>query len=319
MVDLEDLRRHAVKRILVVGDIIRDVYETYTFKKMCPDVPDAPAMIIDSREEYPGGAANVAMNIATLYPDSYVDVIGVHDYAIAQSMKRIAKGRVGCGYGTPGRVIEKVRIVKDGRVIMRLDDQNIDSRTAEDVFMRLAEYLRFENPDIIVFSDYASGTVNDDSLNLLLSHREKLLVDTKLTDLSVFGVGGRKTLAVKLNASEMQRVLLKDAQPERYFHALVVTLGADGAMVKLHHDSGDGRTTTHSLKVNGRAVSEVDVNGCGDTFIAGMVASLLSNDDMFTAAQFGNAAAATVVGRPRVAIADLKDTLALLGRENEVS
>ncbi len=71
---------------------------------------------------------------------------------------------------------------------------------------------------------------------------------------------------------------------------------------------------THTLRVPVHPVAVVDVCGCGDTAMAGIAASLLNSSDPFTAVQFANAAAATVITQKRTAVADLSQTLKLLGR-----
>lgn len=152
-------------------------------------------------------------------------------------------------------------------------------------------------------------------MEILLDMREKLLVDTKLTDLSVFGSNGRKTKLVKLNYDEWRAVTANDAMPERFFEAMVMTRGRSGAYLTIRKDLTDIKSVTHTLRVKGHDVETVDVCGCGDTFLAGLAASLLTSDDVFSALQFANAASATVVTKARTSIADLGLTLKLLGRE----
>lgn len=307
-----------MKRVLVVGDVIADVYRDCTFKKMCPDAPNVRALVtrhpIDIR---PGGAANVAVNLAALAPSVRVHLIGGMEVDLAREVKRASRSRVNmdhCPFW--GESITKERVSDEDGMVVRLDNfLEVPTMYAEDVEYHLKEYLSENDPDLIVVSDYGAGSINEASWEILLEARERLLVDTKLTDLSRFGSNGRRAMLVKLNRPEWEAVVASEAAPERFFEALVVTNGSQGSTLKVHEQRSRAVSVTHTLFTPSYEVPVVDVCGCGDTFMAGLAASLLLNDDYFTAMQFANAAAATVVTQARTAVADLDETLRLLGRE----
>lgn len=303
-----------MKRILVFGDAISDVYSDYTFKKMCPDNLDVPAAVLRDRMVYPGGAANVAVNVAALSPNTRVDLVASIDAELARQIKFASKNRVNMDFCHDGFVIVKERVSIGGQSIARLDSNfSISTATAGILNDALRSYFDEHDPDIIILSDYAAGALNEESLNILRPSLFKTLVDTKVTDLSVFG-GKQKSLGVKLNWPEYKAVRQAgDHSPERHFGFLVVTEGANGAVLKVRRDDGP-RSITHTLGIDAHKVNAVDTCGCGDTFIAGLAASMLSNDDPYTAMQFANAAAATVVTQPRTAVADLEKTMELVGR-----
>jgi len=306
-----------VKKVLVVGDVIADVYRECIFKKMCPDAPDVMALVDHSRDIRPGGAANVAVNLAALAPDVQIHLVGEMSPWLARGVKQLSRNRVNMDYCLfTEAVLTKERIVLDGELQIRLDNKLCMSTfTGQLIEQKLKEYLSENDPDLILLSDYGSGSVNESSLGILLGMRERLLVDTKMTDLSVFGQGG-KTCLVKLNYDEWKAVVATEAAPERFFEAMVMTRGAGGAYLSMRTDR-EGGSKTHTLRTLGHKVETVDVCGCGDTFLAGLGASLLRNDDYFTAVQFANAAAATVVTKARTSVADLELTLGLLGRRSE--
>ena len=64
-VTLPDFRRAGV---LVVGDVMLDRYWYGPTSRISPEAP-VPVVKVDTIEERPGGAANVAMNIAS--PDRH--------------------------------------------------------------------------------------------------------------------------------------------------------------------------------------------------------------------------------------------------------
>lgn len=307
-----------MKRVLVVGDVIADVYRDCSFKKMCPDAPKVRALVETSCDMRPGGAANVALNLAALAPDAQIHLIGELDGPLGRTIKYFSKNRVNmdfCEYTEDP--ITKERIILDGEMQLRVDNKlRTYSVTAEGIEWHLKQYLATHDPDLIVLSDYGAGSVNAASLEVLLSARDRLLVDTKMTDLSVFGEGSRTKL-VKLNRVEWEAVIASEAAPERFFDALVRTWGDHGAFIDMHEQTSPRSSVTHTMHVAAHKVPVADVCGCGDTFMAGLAASLLKNSDYFTALQFANAASATVVSKPRTSVADLDLTLELLGRERE--
>lgn len=304
-----------MKRILVIGDAIADIYHECTFNKMCPDDKSVKAITKSSMEIRAGGAANVAINVAALAGDAIVDLISIIDYDLAHEIKVKSSRKVNTGHCIEGKPLCKERFLLKKEMILRVDNKlHVDENKSIQVTEVFKNYIIKCNPDLIILSDYNGKTINSECLAMLLEHRGKLLIDTKMEDLTIFGSGG-KTLLAKLNHDEYRNIAAIEAVPERNFQALIVTSGEFGAYLFIHDQLNDSKYATHRFHVKAHPVENVDVCGCGDTFIAGLAASLIKNDDMYTAMQFANAAAATVVTQPRVAIADYTKTLKLLGRE----
>lgn len=301
-----------MKRILVIGDAIADVYRESKCVKKCPDAPTVDAVEQGLWEIRPGGAANVALNVAALIPDAVVDLIGIVDHDVSMEMKRLGWGRVRLTHSINGKMLQKERIIVDGELRLRIDSKTRASGHDQfDLTVGLISYFReVTRPDLIILSEYGAESVDSDCLNILLKHRDRLMVDTKRPDLSPF----EGSLLCKLNAGEYRRVLESEATPERLFQYLIVTDGEAGSKLIARRKLDANRSVTHTLNAQAYRAEVVDVCGCGDTFMAGLAASLLTNDDPFTAMQFANAAAATVVSKPRTAIADRELTLEILGR-----
>lgn len=298
--------------VLVVGDIISDVYERYQFRKFCPDAPSVPAMVLRSSEVRPGGAANVAVNLSALSPKTRVTLIGEADSELCRKIKFMTKNVVDMSYiqMIDETLLTKRRIYNGNDMIIRLDlADRVSGYTQQLVYHQLKEYLTQNDPDLILLSDYGHGTIGLDSINLLLRHREKLMVDTKLTDLSLF----EGTLLCKLNQLEWDAVQQQEAAPERFFKYLVVTLGKNGALLHARRSIDETHSVTDRMYFAPHKVDVVDVCGCGDTFLAGLASSILRNADPFTAVQFANAAAATVVVKSGTAVADVDEAFRLSG------
>lgn len=312
-----------MKRILVIGDAITDVYRDFEYKKKCPDSPSTPVGILVGYETRPGGAANVALNLSALAPrDTAIDLMAVLDMETYKKVKLIGDSRINMD---DSAVVDDESSLRKERITMRYDvssdwfvsrldnRQTVNRLTVEDIERSLYRYLKNENcqPDMIILSDYAGGILTMRVLDLLLQFKDKLLIDTKVTDLSIFS----GSLLAKLNESEFERACHATEHPEKYFDSFVVTNGNMGATLMTHE-----RLEFPACVVSSYTKSEfpainvptVDVCGCGDTFMAGLAAGLIRYDDIFAAIPFANAAAATVVSQQRTAVADLQKTLEMV-------
>lgn len=301
-----------MKNVLVIGDVIEDVYERCTFRKMCPDAPYTPAIVRKSLDIRPGGAANVAVNLCALAPDARVALIGELDAPLARSLKYMTQNRLDMAYCqfADEMLLSKRRIFNGDQMVLRLDRaDHVIQYTQEMIAHQLKDYLANNEPDLILLSDYGHGTVGPESLELLLNYKDRLMVDTKETDLSKFD----GSLLCKLNNLELSLVLQREAAPERFFRYLVVTNGAFGSTLKARRNIGSKMSQTDEMHVRACEVVALDVCGCGDTFLAGLASSILRNGDPYTAMCFASAAAATVVTQRGTAVADRDAALRLLG------
>jgi len=315
MVDDFNLGEEQMKRVLVIGDIVADIYRDCYLKKMCPDAPDAPAIIPFCDEVLPGGAANVALNIVALSTDCIVDLIGVTDIALAHKIVKMSKNRVNmdfCYTTIDDDCLTKERLILDGKIIARLDNyERLPERLLHPQKELISKYFELHEPDLIVLSDYNGGLL-EIAMDNLSQRMERVLVDTKSTDLKMFDGAAM----IKLNEEEARRVMLLDPTPEKHCQSLVVTLGKNGAALKIFKNVSKSVFKINTFSVPGYEVPAIDVCGCGDTFLAGIAATLLRVNDMYTAVRFANAAAATVVRKPRTAIANRQETLELLGEDD---
>jgi D-beta-D-heptose 7-phosphate kinase/D-beta-D-heptose 1-phosphate adenosyltransferase len=285
----------------------------------------------------------VAVNLAALAPDITIDMVSVLSVSLAREVKFAGSNRVSLAWSLlvdPEQALLKERILISGMdadvrpFVARLDNRrSIEPLDAELIEENLESYLeRYPEVDLIVLSDYAGGVLTARVLQTLVPFMDRLVVDTKRTDLSCFSSGDRfpisripqqRSLMVKLNQEEHRRVLLEEAIPERHFKYLVVTHGAGGTTMVTYRDAGElgcddiriMGSVSQTLRLKAiDGIEAVDVCGCGDTFLAGLAAGLLRFDDPYEALAFANAAAATVVSQPRTAVASLEETMRLIGR-----
>jgi D-beta-D-heptose 7-phosphate kinase/D-beta-D-heptose 1-phosphate adenosyltransferase len=299
------LKKIAHLRILVVGDVMLDHYIWGDATRISPEAP-VPVVDIARDSWTAGGAANVALNIASLGAKCTVAGFIGKDEA-GQKLREILHQRDIATISTPGTgaTIVKTRVLVQHQQLCRLDREappdayTFDAAAGESLLKR-----EIEQSDAVILSDYAKGILTDALVarvtklaraagklialdpkpkRKLAFHGLDLITPNKRESLQLAGV---EWAAHKpFPAAEVCARLY-----ERYgTRHLVITLGEDGMLL-----SSEGRI----VKTIPTAAREVyDVSGAGDTALAGLVLALAAGASLETAAHFANAGAGVVVGK----------------------
>ncbi len=173
-------------KVLIVGDIMLDRYWWGSVSRISPEAP-VPVVILDKTSLLPGGAANVAANVAGLGAKPYlVGVIG--DDAEAKWFSNILiEANISCSFLVPlkdRQTTVKTRIVAHNQHVVRIDQENtqILSKEDEQVVLKQIETI-IDEVDIVIISDYAKGLITDNLAKRLItktiSRKKKILVDPK--------------------------------------------------------------------------------------------------------------------------------------------
>lgn len=296
-----------LKRILVIGDIIRDVYSGYMFKKLCPDRPDVSAYVKTDSKEYLGGAANVAANLAALAgPENpSVYLLG----ALSERTWHLCRKITWLNTNACLLVDERTELVKervsleDGKINVRLDNASrYDSSTVDLLVHKLNVMLHNYHWDAIVVADYGSGFYRPELLSAMTCGR--LIVDTKSKKLDALG----HPHVLKLNEQEYSDIgMVRDRPPELFCDYCVVTGAEAGARLLMGEPAGERsyRTSALNIPLKKDPGKVVDVSGCGDTFLAALSYWLVHvSDDIVGAIDFANACAGDVVTKFGTAVVD---------------
>src|ERR687886_1252989 len=150
------------RRCLVIGDVMLDVFERGRATRLAPDVP-APVVTDVRTKSFPGGAANVAANLAALGAEvTLLSVVG-DDAPGTTLLEGLARTGVLTGdvLQIPGRTtVVKKRLVADGRTVARVDSGDtapLEGGIQEDFEDRVTALA--EDAEVVVVSDYSGGTV----------------------------------------------------------------------------------------------------------------------------------------------------------------
>jgi D-glycero-beta-D-manno-heptose-7-phosphate kinase len=311
------LKKIAGLRILVVGDVMLDHYIWGDATRISPEAP-VPVVDIARDSWTAGGAANVALNIASLGAKCAVaGFIGRDD--AGDRLTAILRSKKIKPIATPGEAptILKTRVLVQHQQLCRLDREA--PPTAYDFPAAKADALlkkEIAACDAVILSDYAKGILN----NELVARVAKLTRDAG--KFIALDPKPKRKLAfhgldlITPNKRESLQLAGMDPVPHMPFPAaevcarlheiygtkhLVITLGEDGMLL-----SSNGKV----LKQIPTAAREVyDVSGAGDTSLAALVLALSAGASLETAAHFANAAAGVVVGKLGTATVTPKELL----------
>jgi D-beta-D-heptose 7-phosphate kinase/D-beta-D-heptose 1-phosphate adenosyltransferase len=312
----------ASKRLLVVGDVMLDKYIWGDVGRISPEAP-VPVVRVTHQSEQPGGAANVAMNLARL--GAQTTVIG---FAGGDENERLLAERLRANGIAPSFVscaefptITKLRILGGKQQMLRLDSERLGERATGDSDRLLQSVIeQLPGMDAIVLSDYAKGALTPAICQQVIAaaHRQAIpvLVDPKCADFSRYrGATAICPNRAELLAAARQRTgaeagdlnaLLEEAEAmvaALDIEFLIATLGEKG-MVLVHPGS---RFIALAL-----ARQVFDVSGAGDTVIAVLALSLASGFSPETAVQLANVAAGIVVGKVGTVPVEKHELLAAL-------
>ncbi|KOR31500.1 heptose 1-phosphate adenyltransferase [Achromatium sp. WMS2] len=297
----------SIAKILVVGDLMLDRYWYGTTQRISPEAP-VPIVRVEREEHRPGGAANVAVNIATL--GTQVRLLGLTGVdEPGQTLKNLLQENgVQCtftlvsGYPT----ITKLRIISRHQQLLRMDFENgFTELASEQLLTSYRNWLQW--PDIIVLSDYAKGTLHNirTLIQLATAAGKIVLVDPKQQNFECYSGAS----IVTPNLAELEAVVgpcpTEAAIVERgmqvltqnQLKALLVTRGEKG-MTLLRTDEQPYHLPTHAREV-------YDVTGAGDTVISVLAAGLAAKLPLLQATQLANHAAGIVVGKLGTAVVHL--------------
>ncbi|QBH97686.1 bifunctional D-glycero-beta-D-manno-heptose-7-phosphate kinase/D-glycero-beta-D-manno-heptose 1-phosphate adenylyltransferase HldE [Limnobaculum zhutongyuii] len=285
--------------VMVVGDVMLDRYWHGPTSRISPEAP-VPVVKVNMVEDRPGGAANVAMNIASLCGVSrLVGLTGMDEPARVLNDK-LNEVNVKCDFVTVAShpTITKLRVLSRNQQLLRLDFEegfeNVDSQPILDRVQQALPHL-----GALVLSDYDKGALVSVQ-SLIALGREAgvpVLIDPKGTDFERY----RGATLLTPNLSEFEAVVgqckSEDelvsrgmALIERFeFSALLITRSENG-MTLLQ----PGRDPFHMPT---QAQEVYDVTGAGDTVIGVLAVSLAAGLTLEEACFMANAAAGVVVGK----------------------
>jgi D-beta-D-heptose 7-phosphate kinase/D-beta-D-heptose 1-phosphate adenosyltransferase len=316
---------HSNIHVVVVGDVMLDKYIWGEVKRVSPEAP-VPVVRAPRTTERPGGAANVAMNLAGL--GARVKLMGFaggdRDQSGLEAHLQSAgvESRLVTVDGIP--TTSKLRIFGGNQQMLRLDvepEGDFCQRYYDHLLAQAMPAVR--KADVLVLSDYAKGALSEEVCACLLRQARQsgitALVAPKAKDFRRY----RGATAICPNLEELAVATGESPHdPEKTFtraQAMIPELGVEYLIVTLAEKGiallrRDSRATAPTV-----ARQMYDSSGAGDTVIATLALCLASGLPTETAIQLANVAAGIVVSRVGTVSIDRHELLAALLAETALN
>jgi D-beta-D-heptose 7-phosphate kinase / D-beta-D-heptose 1-phosphate adenosyltransferase len=307
-------------QVLVLGDVMLDRFEYGTVERISAEAP-IPVVNVDRCSDMPGGAANVARNIADLGAKAILlGVVGedaaADDLRAQLQSSPTIRAHLITDASRPTTV--KTRYVADGQQVMRADRESRMPVSA-DVARQLRDAFSaaVEQADLVVLSDYAKGVLCDSVTRAAIDTARRfgkiVIVDPKSEEFAKY----RGAAIITPNLLELQRAcgercdtheqVVAGAQhilDQQICEFLVVTRGKDGISVV-----GTGGIAEHLPTA---AQQVFDVSGAGDTVVAALALGMVAGGKITEAAALANIAAGIAVAKRGTATVTTGEIIARL-------
>ena len=307
-------------RVLVLGDVMLDRFVYGSVERISPEAP-IPVVAVDRLIDMPGGAANVARNVAALGARAILLGVVGEDAAALDLTAQLAASptvepRLVADSSRPTTV--KTRYVADGQQVMRADRESRTPLSSAVATRLLDAYaMVLHDVDVIVLSDYAKGVLSDSMtssvIDLARGAGKTVIVDPKAKNFAKY----RGATILTPNRVELQQACGHDCGSDEAVaraaqdilkggicDLMVVTRGKDGMSV-IRRDQPPIHLATSARQV-------FDVSGAGDTVVATMALGLAVGGDIVHASTLANTAAGLVVAKRGTATVTTGEVIAAL-------
>ena len=298
------------RRALVIGDVMLDEYVYGEVDRVSPEAP-VPVVSMRRREAQPGGAANVALNLASLGAE--VSLVGLRGddetgERLGATLSQAGIPDLHLVTSPTRRTTRKTRVMAQGQQLLRVDteDDAPPSAVEEDLLWARIQPLLAERPDVVVFEDYDKGVLSSGliarTVEAAIAWGIPTVVDPKLRNFWAYrGVSLFKPNLKEIRAAlPGQHIVGGEAETLRAGHAALlerlghgvslVTLGAGGAFLE---------TRGYHALVPAHRRRIADVCGAGDTVVATAALALAagaSHADVLALANLAGGLACEYVG-----------------------
>ncbi|QFU74224.1 bifunctional D-glycero-beta-D-manno-heptose-7-phosphate kinase/D-glycero-beta-D-manno-heptose 1-phosphate adenylyltransferase HldE [Halioglobus maricola] len=294
-----EMPRFDQARVLVLGDIMLDRYWEGGTSRISPEAP-VPVVKVEQIKDRPGGAGNVALNIAALGAAAQLSGYTGADEAADSLQDMLTGAGVDCSFTrvASAPTITKLRVISRHQQLIRLDFEEADLAAGGHSLSEGLE-MQLQHCGALVLSDYAKGALSEPA-PLIAAARSAgvpVLVDPKGTDFARYR--GATLLTPNLHEfeavvghcpSEAELVIRGETlMNELELSALLVTRGEHGMTLL--------RPGEEELHLPARAREVFDVTGAGDTVIATLASAVAAGADLPQAVGLANVAASIVVGK----------------------
>lgn len=293
-----------------------DEYLFGTVKRISPEAP-VPVVHFQKEVAYPGGAANVARNLAAFGIFSEIaGLIGddVRGRQLLTLLKHPHLGTRGVLVDPKFMTIRKTRVMARQQQLLRVDREEPPLPLSPTLWKKFTSFLEKAVPQVdgVILQDYGKGLITQKLVDWIApicqKHRTIITVDPNVNNplnwsgmtvvkpnrqeaFSAAGLNGNLSLKPAEAIQQVGRTLLEKWRVEH----ILMTLGEEGMMLFSQRPRQEMKNAVTHIPTRAREV--YDVSGAGDTAIAFFTAALASGLNAHEAADLANHAAGVVVGK----------------------
>ncbi|HTC19706.1 MAG TPA: D-glycero-beta-D-manno-heptose-7-phosphate kinase [bacterium] len=297
------------KKVVVIGDVMLDVYIKGEVARISPEAPIPVVEINEDDKKMPGGAANVAANITALGgKSSIIGTIG-KDVAGKELLKELTKLKVntsGILALSDRPTTEKTRVIANTQQVVRIDREvktALSDKQQDQVIQKALAAIR--DADGVIFEDYNKGLLTSKVIRKAIAYakaKKKIItVDPKFHNFFEF----KGVTVMKPNMKEVTEALGPEAVGKTFETIGFKVMERLGCKSVVLTRSEHGMTLFEP-NLPPRTIPTVarevyDVSGAGDTVIATLTLALTAGASLFQAAALANYAAGIEVEKLGVA------------------
>ncbi len=305
-------------KVLVVGDVMLDRYWHGHTNRISPEAP-VPIVHMQTEDERPGGAGNVALNINRLGGFAQLLAKVGTDAAATCLQDSLAEHEVPAILMADENFVTpiKLRIISQNQQLLRIDFEDPAAKLDQQPLLEKYKSLLPKAKGVIL-SDYAKGTLLDPQpfISDARAAGVPVFVDPKGKNIDSYrGVHtitpNRKEFENIVGVCATEEILLERGEQlvlQHDFQAVLVTRGHEG-MTLIEKGQPPVNLPTRAREI-------VDVTGAGDTVIAVLVAAVSAGSSLLDATRLANLAAGLVVkklGTSAVTAAELQQAVVSVG------
>lgn len=294
------------QRIMVLGDLMLDEFIWGKVTRISPEAP-VPVVHVTRENSYPGGAANVARNLADFGIPAAMCGLAGRDLNGHKLVRLLTSSHIDSqGILMSGRVATtvKTRIIARHQQVVRVDREE-RLELGQNELRKLARVLERTIPQMnaVIIEDYGKGFVTQAlvDLVLMLAQKHKVIVTVDPNPgnplvwegATLIKPNRQEAFAALGMAHSEDRSAITTAGEQLLVQwrvpYLLITLGEEG-MLLFHPPNKPYHSPTRAREV-------FDVSGAGDTAIAFLTAALAAGISAEEATEIANHAAGIVVGK----------------------
>jgi len=313
-------------RVLVIGDVMLDEFVWGAVSRISPEAP-VPVVWVNRESFMPGGASNVANNVATLGAKASIAGIIGDDHKGRQLTDELTKKGIDAEGLIPDKdrpTTIKTRVIANHQQVVRIDREKtaeISDRVLGDVVAFIKS--RIKDVDAVIIEDYGKGLISPALLKKVvpLARRLKKIVtvDPKEEHFSYY----KGVTSITPNRSEAQNAvdfkIKDDAALFKAGWAILKKLNTDTVLITLGENGMClfRKGASKPLVIPTIAQEVFDVSGAGDTVISVFTLSLCCGATYEEAAHIANCAAGIVVGKVGIAVVTKEELTERIKKEIE--